>query len=81
MIGMIWQRECYYQRKRENVHQASYPSMEEAVCLLEDGNLQHAPNITHARAFEMYATPSFTKLKSSGADEGRSPSTALWNHE
>jgi len=60
MIGMIWQRECYYQRKRENVHQASYPSMEEAVYLPEDGNLQHVPNITHAdvvRAFEIYAPP------------------------
>jgi hypothetical protein len=32
--------------------------MEEAVCLLEDGDLQHVPNITHARAFEMYAPPS-----------------------
>jgi hypothetical protein len=47
---------------RCEVHQAriAYKFMEEAIRLLEDGNLQHTPNITRkdvAWAFKMYAPP------------------------
>jgi hypothetical protein len=44
----------------EFIRTRAYPSMEEAVRLLEDGNLQNVPNNSQAdiiRAFQMYGRP------------------------